>query len=176
MNPKISLLIFPLLILASGCSTRVSSTHGYSHHNHVSVGVHGRSSGAAVVGALIVGGIIGSIINENEHHKDEHDSTEQHGSNAVEGSYEDYRSRSEDVTGNELTNGYSIESSIQTEPNLDETNDSSVVNADLESINNTQTSSVQWYQLGKDNKCYLMAVSSGVTDILSAVPDGKCDN
>ena len=66
MNPKISLLIFPLLILASGCSTRVSSTHGYSHHNHVSVGVHGRSSGAALVGALIVGGIIGSIINEND--------------------------------------------------------------------------------------------------------------
>jgi len=150
----------PLLLLTSGCSSYVSSQHGYSgHHGHVSVGTHSRGSGAAVVGALIVGGIIGSMINEAEHEKEK---TElQHAS--LENSAATLGERND-----ELVNGYEIqESDINSEPNTDE--DETVQQA-VKNDSNT----VEWFQVGKDGNCYLMSVNAGVTNVVSVVEQSNC--
>lgn len=63
---KPSLLLLPLLVFISACSTHysVGHGHGYHHRNHVSVSGHSHGRGAGVVGALIVGGLIGHAISE----------------------------------------------------------------------------------------------------------------
>ncbi|WP_444997210.1 hypothetical protein [Aliikangiella sp. IMCC44359] len=72
-----SLLVVPLVITLSACSThyRASSHHGYKHHRHghVSVGVHGHhhGRGGSILGALVVGGVIGHLLTE-AHKKDAH--------------------------------------------------------------------------------------------------------
>ena len=63
-----SILALPIAIFLAGCSTHYSvSDHGHRHHrSHVSVGVHGHSHGRGgeVLGALIIGGIIGHALSE----------------------------------------------------------------------------------------------------------------
>jgi len=47
------------------CSSHYSAHSGYGRHGHVSVGVHGHGHGGGeVLGALIVGGIIGHVLTE----------------------------------------------------------------------------------------------------------------
>ena len=69
MNRLLSLLMAPLLVLTTACSTHysASSHHGYHGHRHggVSVGVSGHGHGGGeLLGALIVGGIIGHALTE----------------------------------------------------------------------------------------------------------------
>ncbi len=143
-----SILIIPFLIAISGCSSRVSSGygHGYGHRGHVSVGVHGHSSAAGVIGGLIVGGIIGTIIadskNEQARQKVERINNPQANN-----------SQAQKSSQNELVDGYSIDESQQAD---------------------SRATNVQWYQFGKDGNCYLMGVDKGVTDIISAVPKSQC--
>ena len=63
-----SFLALPIAIILIGCSTHYAvSDHGHRHHrSHVSVGVHGHSHGhgGEVLGALIVGGLIGHALSE----------------------------------------------------------------------------------------------------------------
>ena len=149
MKLKLSFLIFPLLLLSTGCSTHLSTNNGYGHghrSSHISVGTHSRGNGAAVVGALIIGGIIGSIVNENEH-------KEQEAANEMA------KQRAEATS--QLKND-SFRQQIQKE------------NIEYRETLSSKNSEMQWYQLGKDENCYLMSVNSGVTNIISAVPNGKC--
>jgi len=155
MKAKISYLLAPLLVLSTGCSTRVSTHHGYGHHGHVSVGVHGNKSGAAVVGALIVGGIIGSIITESKHEKEKQalaNNSNQRKSESTGGS-------------SELVDGYDIEDNSISEDHEKDNYDAQLTKRE---------SQVQWYQAGKDGNCYLMGIDKGVTDVISAVPASRC--
>jgi major membrane immunogen (membrane-anchored lipoprotein) len=171
-----------LLILLTGCSSRVSTHHrndghAYRHHNHVSVGVHTRTSGAGVLGVLIVGGIINSIIHQQQHLQDHEDSIE--GSPDIDTSAElRDTDGTQQTSAEDLTNGYSIDlpnnntSSAQvSELNGTDKN----VGTEYQKTKQQQSKNVEWYQVGKDGKCYLMAVNNGVTDIISAVPDSSCN-
>lgn len=129
------------------------------------MGVHGRSSGAGILGALIVGGIIGSIIHDQQHQNG--DDTEPH----IDG--EELQGSSD---ADELTNGYSIvqpsdlgEGAASSEQTADET-----VLDDFQQTKQQQSKNIEWHQVGKDGKCYLMGVNNGVTDVIAAVPDTKC--
>ncbi len=168
-----SLFIVPLLILTTGCSSYVSSgyDYDYGHHSHVSVGVHGHNSGAAVVGALIVGGIIGTIIADSKN--------EQANQQAQQANNSSIQSANQD----ELVNGYSIDNpqdeievsltKDQVEENQSGTENQS--NMEYQTALSDNRSNVQWYQYGKDGHCYLMGVDQGVTDVVSAVPEKKCE-
>lgn len=161
-----SLFIVPLLILTTGCTSHVSSGYGYDygHHGHVSVGVHGHNSGAAVVGALIVGGIIGTIIADSNNEQTKSQSKQTNNSQNQSG------------TQDELVNGYSIDDSQQqTNTSIgDESVDKSNKETEYQTALSNNQSDVQWYQYGKDGNCYLMGVDKGVTDVVSAVPKKKC--
>jgi len=167
MKLKISYLLVPLLILTTGCSTHISSVHDYDygHRGHMSVGVHGNKSGAAVVGALIVGGIIGSAINESKHQKEKQalaNKSNQRKSKSTGGS-------------SELVDGYAIEEGSMN--NHSEKNHLVNPNKEIEDYGTELTergSQVQWYQTGKDGNCYLMGIDKGVTDVISAVPASRC--
>lgn len=154
MKFQTHLLFIPLLVLTTGCATNLSSTHGYGHQNYVSVDTHG--NGAAVVGALIVGGIIGSILNDNEREKQDA---------AIKMAEQRAKATAE------LKNSAYKEQRLSQKVN-DTQQD---VIAYRETISLKQ-SEMQWYQLGKDGNCYLMSVNSGVTNIVSAVPTNKCKN
>jgi len=68
MKFSVTLLLAPILMFTIACSPHYSvSNHGHRHHrSHVSVGVHGNvhSDAGSVIGALIVGGVIGHILTE----------------------------------------------------------------------------------------------------------------
>jgi len=132
------ILLVPILLLITGCSSHGSSGYGYGygHRGHVSVGVNGHSTGAAVVGALIVGGVIGAIIADSKNQQ----------------------AKQQVKQANILQN----QSGTQNETEYQA------------ALSNTQ-SDIQWYQYGKDGKCYLMGVDKGVTDVVSAVPKKKCE-
>lgn len=70
MKMPITVLVAPLLLTLTACSSHYSAHSGHhrGHHGHISVhgGHHG---GAAVVGALIVGGVIGHILTEEANQK-----------------------------------------------------------------------------------------------------------
>lgn len=152
-----SYLLVPALLLTSGCSTYVSNgyDYGYGHHrSHVSVGVHGHSSGAAVLGALIVGGIVGSIITDAKNKEE----AKQHGTND-EGLG---KTSSQKDTQDELVNGYSVDNSQPME------------SQEYQAAVQSNESKIQWYQYGKDGNCYLMGIEKGVTDVISAVPANQC--
>ncbi len=85
----ISLSLAPILLLITACSSHYSvSSHSHRHHrSHVSVGVHGHGGGE-VLGALIVGGIIGHALSE-----------------ASENKSHDHNS----VNDDELVNGYTVD-------------------------------------------------------------------
>jgi len=157
MKIKISFLLVPLLALSTGCSTHVSSVHDYDygHRGHVSVGVHGSKSDAAVVGALIVGGIIGSLINESKHEREKQ----------ALANNSNQRKSEPASSSSELVDGYSID--YDSIDKVEETDD---YNTKL----TKGESQVQWYQYGKDGNCYLMGIDKGVTDVISAVPANRC--
>ncbi|PHS17120.1 MAG: hypothetical protein COA86_10725 [Kangiella sp.] len=71
MNLKKLVLLSAILVFLNGCTAMVSSKHNKGHHSHnrVSVGVHAQGSGG--LGALIIGGIIGAVINEASHESKE---------------------------------------------------------------------------------------------------------
>lgn len=164
MKNYLSFWFIPLIILLTGCSTRVSThhrhhNHEYRHHNHnhVSVGVHGRASGAGVLGALIVGGIIGSIIHDQQHQHDE-----------------DLEPQTD---AEELENGYALDEEPvdhdkQVANTIESPND--IADKEFQQAKQQQSKNVEWHQVGKDGKCYLMRVSNGVTDVVAAVPDTNC--
>jgi hypothetical protein len=163
-------IVLPLLLLTSGCSSYVSTHHGYGHHGHVSVGTHSSGSGAAVVGALIVGGIIGSMINEAEHEKEA--SELQHASL-------DKSEEAQDDRNDELVNGYEIQLPEQdTEVEIVVTNNElqkeTVEFRQLNQSVQDSPSAVEWFQVGKDGNCYLMSVNSGVTNVVSDVEQSNC--
>ncbi len=171
MKKYLSFWFVPLLFLLVGCSTRVSThhrhhNHEYRHHNHVSVGVHGRASGAGVLGALIVGGIIGSIIHDQQHQHD-HEIAQQ----------DDLEEPQPTTEAGELANGYSIEEehSQQSTPATSNSQVSSESSdKEFENAKQRQAKPVEWHQLGKDGQCYLMGVNNGVTDVIAAVPESNC--
>jgi len=71
MRPSqlLSCILGLTLTLLLGCSSRAGYYAHPHHHSHVSVNVHGHahsSSAAAVVGALIIGGVIGHALAEAE--------------------------------------------------------------------------------------------------------------
>ena len=142
-----SILIFPLLISLVGCSTRVSTHHGYGHHGHVSVGVHGSKSDGAVVGALIVGCIIGSMIADAKN-KEEMEAHQR-------------ANRIPKSDASELEGGYPIEENHQ---------------VDYGNQLPEREVNTQWYQVGRDGNCYLMGIDKGVTDVISAVNNKLCEN
>ena len=171
MKNYLSFWFVPLLFLLVGCSTRVSThhrhhNHEYRHHNHVSVGVHGRASGAGVLGALIVGGIIGSIIHDQQHQHEE-DIAQQ----------DDLIEPQTTTEAGELANGYPLEEN-PSHQNTQATNGSqaSTESSDKEfqQVKQQQSKSIEWHQVGKDGQCYLMGVSNGVTDVIAAVPESNC--
>jgi len=164
-------IVAPLLLLISGCSSYVSTHHGYGGHGgHVSVGTHSRGSGAAVVGALIVGGIIGSMINEAEHEKEK--SELQHATRQnSEGSQHD--------RNDELVNGYEIQlpeqdSEAELVVNNHEQQEEMVEFRQLSQSEQDSPTAVEWFQVGKDGNCYLMSVNSGVTNVVSGVEQSNC--
>ncbi len=98
-------LVAPLLLLITACSSHYSAHgghhRGHHHRSHVSVGVHsGHHGGAAVLGALIVGGVIGHILTEEAHQ------------NEVDKQMNRQKTSSQD----ELVNGYSISPKSQQKP------------------------------------------------------------
>jgi hypothetical protein len=159
MKLSLSFIIAPLLILLMGCSTRISHHHGYDYghggHNHVSVGVRSGKSGAAVIGALVVGGIIGSIIADSEHEKqhareqalssDEHDVVE---------------------SDSDISEAHETATTQAQQQTMDEYNQQQA----------KQQSKIQWYQLGKDGLCYLMGIEQGVTNVISTAESNSCES
>lgn len=74
MKIPFSILVVPVLVFISACSTHYSASSHHHRHGHVSVGVHGHhhGKGATVLGALIVGGIIGHMLTEAAHEGERH--------------------------------------------------------------------------------------------------------
>ncbi len=161
--------MLPVLLIATGCSTHVSRDYGfgYGHHTHISVGGHGHSSGAKVAGALLIGGIIGSIIT-NEQHKNEHQDGEMLESSAV-GKTDQFEDMSEESS--ELVGGYSLDTP-QTQSNEPYAGEEGNLTEQTDLPTKPQ---MNWYQYGKDGHCYLMSVTNGITDIVSAVPSSQCN-
>ena len=147
--PKLSLIIAPLVIFLTACSTHYSASgHSHRHHSsHVSVGYHGHGGGK-VLGALVVGGIIGHILTEAAH---EDEVT--HSPRTID---DDHYYEDDDV--DEVVNGYSVEPGGQGASRMPEQNN------DVE----------KWYQRGQDGKCYLMKAEGDKDQIVSAVPDYAC--
>ena len=110
-----------------------------------------------MVGALIVGGIIGTIIADSRN--------EQARQHSLQVSSSHDQSRTQD----ELVNGYSIDNSRQ------QAKSSDGEETEYQTAIANNQSDVQWYQYGKDGNCYLMGVDKGVTDVVSAVPNKKCE-
>lgn len=169
MKSSLSLLLVPFLLLTLGCSTRISHHHGYDHghrsHNHVSVGVRSNRSGAAVIGALVVGGIIGSIIADSEHEK-------QH-------AREDALNSSEDIVQQDAQGSNDVGDSQDLSDNIDEQSAplSAEERAAVEQYNDQQAkqqSQTTWYQVGKDSKCYLMGIEQGITNVISTADAELC--
>ena len=95
MKLSLSLILAPLIIFLTACSTHysASSHHGHHRHGHVSVGVHGHHGGGEVLGALIVGGIIGHMLTEASQEEERRHTT------VIESEIDD---------SDEVVNGYSI--------------------------------------------------------------------
>lgn len=95
MKKILSLIFTPCLLLITACSTHYSVSSGgyYRGHNRVSVGVSGHNSGN-VLGALIVGGVIGHLLTES----------------ANEAETEEILVETESLD-DELVNGYSLDES-----------------------------------------------------------------
>lgn len=170
MNIKLLMATLSLSIMVSGCATGISASTSYGSAN-VGIGLNGHSSGAAIVGALIAGGIIGTIL-ANEKSKSEqkvHSSSQiselesQNATKIVKVSAVDNQQAS-----NTLQTGYQSASEMPS-------TDGNIPQPDYQGVLSSSNSTTEWYQLGKDGNCYLMSVTNGVSDIVSAVADAKCE-
>jgi len=157
LKPLASLVIVPILVFASGCSTRVSTGYGYDYGHHTSVNVHGHGSAAGVVGALIVGGLIGAAINESKQNAEKQ--------NSEEASQNPPSNAQQELAGAESSEPATSVKDNEYQIALAERNSSNQL---------ADNPKVQWYQYGKDGNCYLMGVDQGVTDVISAVPNNQC--
>ncbi len=147
MKIPFSILLVPVLLLTSACSTHysASSHHRYGHGSgHVSVGGHGshHSRGGELLGALIIGGIVGHLLTE---------ASEQESARDVGVSRRNQVSTADDA----LLNGYPITQ----KPGV-----------------SVERSSEQarFYQIGKDGNCYLMEEKQSGVEVISMVPDFSC--
>ena len=129
MKLPLTLLLAPIIMLTTACSSHyTASSHSRGHHNgHVSVGIHSghHGSSGSVLGALIIGGVIGHLLTEGANQKTEIKNQNKN-----------------DSSEDELVNGYSISDEL--------ISNQSSVQAER---NNEQN---RFYQLGKDENCYLM--------------------
>ena len=141
-------------MILNGCAATLSSKHHKGHHSHnrVFVGVHGHGSGGGALGALIIGGIIGAVINEASHESEEKE-------------LEKKKLEEKQATEKQLKE----KQDIADRQRLKDARPSTI-----NSIN--KDSATKWYQVGKDNKCYQMQTSSGVTDVLGLVDYKNCEN
>ena len=149
MKPTILAILLPIIMILNGCATTISSKRHKGHHSHsrVSVGVHGHGSGGGALGALIIGGIIGAVINEASHESEE----------------------------KELEKKKLEEKQLKEKQDIaDRQRLKDARPSTINSIN--KDSATKWYQVGKDNKCYQMQTSSGVTDVLGLVDYKNCEN
>lgn len=140
------LILLPILGLLNACTAMISNDHGNGYrHNRVSVGVHGAGHGG--LGTLIIGGIIGAVINEASHESKAKELEKQKlAEKQAKEKYEEERRLQEEVSQEEF---------------------------DRRRLSgNAQTT--KWYQLGKDQKCYEMQTISGITDVLSSVDANYC--
>ncbi len=109
MNKNYSLILVPVLLFITACSSHHRMGHGHRHYrSHVSVGVHSghHMSGGDVVGALIVGGIIGHILTEAAHDDEPH-SNHVHTTQKV-------TTMTVTTSEDELVNGYEIPKNQET--------------------------------------------------------------
>jgi hypothetical protein len=152
-----SLVIVPLLLVTTACSSHYSASshaharghnshhdrhsHSRHHSSHVSIGVNSHHRGGKLLGALIVGGLIGHAITEASHDHDEHHSA--HNSKQLQGSNET----------DELVNGYKVKSEVKAEKQAEQN---------------------RYYELGDDGNCYLMQKKNSSSDIIAAVPSYSC--
>lgn len=125
----------------------VSSKHqkGQHSHNRVSVGVH--ASGGGGLGALVIGGIIGALINEASH-----------------------ESKANELEKKKLAEKNAKEK-LELEKRLNDLKSQENIDRQRLSISSQVT---KWYQLGKDQKCYEMQTASGITDVLESVDVKYC--
>ncbi|MDQ7048656.1 MAG: hypothetical protein Q9M92_03620 [Enterobacterales bacterium] len=188
MKLKISLFAIFTLIFASGCRTHVDGGYDYGHHGSVSVGVHGNADGAAVVGALIVGGIIGSMITESEQKKKQQ-------AEAAALQQQNERQQNEGQQNQQPVSVANLErelakakqASASPLPPAKESLTQNTQNSRIELADNSteienyqrqlaeKPKAIQWYQVGKDERCYLMSVDNGVTDIVQSVDLKNCN-
>ena len=66
-----------------------------------------------------------------------------------------------------------VESPSPLQSTTGQTDNSADVEAYQQQLAN-KSKAIQWYQLGKDNLCYLMSVDNGVTDIVKSVDASQC--
>jgi len=153
-----------LLLLVTGCSSHVSNRHGYSYGQHGSVSIGSHGNGAGVLGALIVGGIVGSMINEAENERQK-ERAERDANRLTSGKRQHNRN-------DELVNGYSIgESGTASKASKIELVDPQ---SHEQPAIRGNTGQMQWFQYGKDGRCYQMSVDAGVTDVVAEVGESKC--
>ncbi len=188
MKFGISLLAVISLLFATGCRTHVDGGYDYGHHGSVSVGVHGDAKTGAVLGALVVGGLIGAMIVESEQKKiqkakaaalEEQKQAEQASQPAISQQQVSMQNLEQEIerakqASNDRANlqqGY-IGDSNPKEAAL--SNSDADANQEAIQALNSKPNVIHWYQVGKDNNCYLMSVDNGVTDIVEAVDSSNC--
>lgn len=78
----LSITLLTSLLLLSGCAGHysTSSHHGsYGYSNHIGVGIHTHGRGNQVLGALVVGGVIGHLLTKSANaNKTKKSSTNKH--------------------------------------------------------------------------------------------------
>jgi len=142
------IISLPITIILNGCAAMVSSDqhNGHHRHNSVSVGVHGSGSGG--LGALIVGGIIGAVINQAAHESKEMELEK--------------KKLAEKQTRDKLEKENFLKAQTSQE------------NIDRQRLTGSEQVT-KWYQLGKDQKCYEMQTVSGITDVFASVDLKYCN-
>ncbi|MET1254559.1 hypothetical protein [Aliikangiella maris] len=150
-----SLIAVPIIIFLSACSSHysVSSHHGYHghRHGHGHVSVHSRHHvrGSDVLGALIVGGVIGHVLTEASHQREQHSSSH----------------------NSPPHNSSSHYTRIESMPDDDDRYDDDNSHSPTDELSDEYR---RWYQSGKDGKCYLMEKINGKSEIVSLVPLNMC--
>jgi hypothetical protein len=150
MKRNYSLILLPFLLFLTACSSHYrASSHHHRHHNHVSLGVHSHSNSGKVLGALLIGGLIGHALSEAAHDHDEPVPAGRVSKTVT--------TTTVTTTDDELSNGYSLKSQPNRAMLLPEQK--------------------KWYQLGDDGHCYLMQTDTDSTadaKVVSAVPKSMC--
>ncbi|WDE03359.1 hypothetical protein SG34_018385 [Thalassomonas viridans] len=157
MKKSATWLLVPAILLATGCASHHGGHHR-GHHGHyppvsghvsVHTGYYGHGNGGAVLGALIVGGIIGHVITEAAHeHEAEHE---------AEAAKKSRRSKPSTAQTPDGSNKKESEASATTGPKVEKNSEQN-----------------KYYQLGKDDNCYLMEKKGEQVIIIAKVPRYPC--